>query len=356
MNVNIEYKYDYRKHYELKLPKDIWKNGKTGLINHGQICYFNSILQCLSHTLKLTDHLLSDQYSEKVRQQRESTKRTFFTNYILLMLKIWDVNTTTTSKYLLKCFDYMTGTNHNLNIQRDSHEIFLKLLDILNDCLSYPVKIKIKGNIRTETDILYKKAYDAWVSYLDDKTSIIIKLFSGLTVKIITCKKCSYKSYKFTPFNSISLSLDNEYDNLLDILKHNFKNETVKDWKCEKCNKKGCTIESWIWEMPKYINFHFMRAIYEQKNTKDIIYPHVDFKLNDIICPYKNDKNNYIYDLYSVNYHVGNDSDSGHYFSICKDLQNEWYIFNDANVSKLELENPPYSDSYILFYYRKFIK
>ena len=70
----------------------------------------------------------------------------------------------------------------------------------------------------------------------------------------------------------------------------------------------------------------------------------------------KNDKNHYIYSLYAINYHSGT-ANSGHYWSACKNLNNNWYLFNDGNVSKFHNINDLLTkDAYILFYHRKFIK
>lgn len=86
----------------------------------------------------------------------------------------------------------------------------------------------------------------------------------------------------------------------------------------------------------------------------------IDFQIDNLnlteyISKDKKDPNNYIYSLYAVNYHSGN-SRSGHYFSCCKNLNNNWYLFNDGDVSKIENSNILSKDAYILFYYRKFIK
>ena len=52
----------------------------------------------------------------------------------------------------------------------------------------------------------------------------------------------------------------------------------------------------------------------------------------------KNIKN--IYRLYGVVNHIGN-IDSGHYYSFCrnnirKNASNDWFVYNDENISKLQ--------------------
>ena len=72
---------------------------------------------------------------------------------------------------------------------------------------------------------------------------------------------------------------------------------------------------------------------------------------------YYNDKENqsWIYSLYAINCHIGN-KNSGHYYSICKNLNNNWYMYNDENIKEIKNNISNYSsDCYILFYHRMFI-
>ena len=49
---------------------------------------------------------------------------------------------------------------------------------------------------------------------------------------------------------------------------------------------------------------------------------------------------NVLYDLYGVVIHVGSSTNSGHYFSYCKNMQNgSWYECNDSSISGLSSES-----------------
>ena len=59
--------YDFYKNHKLVLDKKIYyKKGLSGIINIGNKCYSNSIIQCLSHTIKLTDYFLSCKFKQDV--------------------------------------------------------------------------------------------------------------------------------------------------------------------------------------------------------------------------------------------------------------------------------------------------
>jgi ubiquitin C-terminal hydrolase len=96
------------------------------------------------------------------------------------------------------------------------------------------------------------------------------------------------------------------------------------------------------------------------KLTNFVDFPIDQLDLTKYVCPIKSDPNNYIYSLYAINYHAGN-MQTGHYWSSVKNSDNNWYIFNDGNISRYNSNGDlktqlVTSDAYILFYYRKFIK
>ena len=62
-----------------------------------------------------------------------------------------------------------------------------------------------------------------------------------------------------------------------------------------------------------------------------------------------------VYDLYGVVIHVGNSTNSGHYYSFCKNMQNgSWYTCNDSHISGLSSESAALNkEAYLLFYQKR---
>ena len=90
---SLDYDYDFHKYYELKLQKSSYINkGLCGLLNIGNKCYMNSILQCLFHSLKLTDYILSVDYKQDLVSRKQKNEHYVLHSYVTLLNHVWDSN------------------------------------------------------------------------------------------------------------------------------------------------------------------------------------------------------------------------------------------------------------------------
>jgi len=361
---SIEYEYDFHKHYELKLNKTAYiTKGLCGLLNLGNKCYMNSILQCLFHSLQLTDYILSTQYKDDLETNKSKNEQYVLHSYVTLLNHVWESNQLIKPKTFIENLSKFHKKYYSLQ-QQDSHECLMYILDILHKALSYEVEVDIKGEVKNKTDILMKKSLEVWKGFYEKEYSFIINTFYGNIINNIKCLQCDYTEEVFEPYNHISLSIQDTSSSLNDCLDEYFRNEHIIDtWKCEKCQNHGCNKSSILWTLPNYLIINLKRFKQSEnhmvKKTNLITFPLQDLNLTKYISSDKNDANNYIYDLYAINYHGGG-LNSGHYWSACKNLDGGWYNFNDGNVFKYSQSNIDSQlitpDAYILFYHRKFIK
>lgn len=360
----IKYEYDFHRNYELLIKKDVYKtHGLCGLINMGNKCYLNSILQCLSNSLKLTDYFLTCKYKEDLDVHSNKNEHYFLNSYVSLINHIWDQNQLIKPKSIVENLGKFYRKYYGVQ-QQDSHECLLYILDILHKSISYEIEVEIKGEVRNRKDELMKKSLETWKNFYEKEYSFIIELFYGNLINNIRCNnnKCNFIQEVFEPYNTLSLTINNS-STLQECLDDYFENEVnyhITTWRCDKCNENGCNKSSSLWTLPNYIIINFSRfqcSVSKNnfcKNNKSITFPIDDLDLSKYVYKDKQDLNNYIYDLYAVNYHQG-ELNNGHYWSTCKNLDGNWYSYNDGNVSKLS-ERLDNENAYILMYHRKFIK
>ena len=358
--------YNFHNNYNLELKKEFYKKkGLSGIINTGNKCYSDSIIQCLSHTLKLTDYLLSNKLTKDIIESKLNKKKeySFVIQYKNLLLKLWEFNELINPVNYYK-HTYKLLEKYNNNIQQDSYEYLLDIINILHEALSYEINININGEIQNETDKLMKEYLLYWKKTYEKKYSCITEIFDATIINMIECNNCKYNNCQFESFNSLNIEINsiNNSTSLYNCLNNYFTSVNIKDWTCEECLKKGCNKHSKIFNVSNFLIIHLKR--FDNKCNK--ITTHIDFPIDDLdltsyICTQKNDPNNYIYSLYAVNYHYGTPK-NGHYWCSFKN-ENEWYTSNDGNISKYNTKlkselksNLVTSDAYILFYYRKFIK
>lgn len=356
----MSYDYDLHYHHELILDKSKYKSkGLTGLINLGNKCFMNSILQCLSNTLKLTDYFLSAKYKQDDSDQKNKRKSEYYLvlSYLNLIINAWETNQVLKPKSFVENISKFVPKYFKLD-QQDSHECLMYVLDYLHKALSYEIEVDITGIVQNETDVLMKQSLEQWSNFYKTGYSNIIETFNGMFYNKVSCQNCELKENIFEPFNSFSLNIPvigtTNLKNCLDTYFN--EDEQISSWKCEKCSGQGCVKSIKSWSLPNYLIIHLKRFT----NNGDKINTHIDFPIDDLnlteyISSDKNDPNNYIYSLYAVNYHSGT-TGGGHYWSACKNLDKNWYLYNDSNVSKLQNTNVLSKDAYILFYYRKYIK
>lgn len=353
------FQYDLHEHYELELPKQQYlRKGLSGLINTGNKCFLNSIIQCLSHTVFLTDHFLSRRHLKDDSNNNNKRKKEYYIvmTYTHLLVNLWESNQLLKPKSFTENLSKFIPKYFTLG-QEDSHECLMHILDLLHRGLSCQIDAQIKGEPQNIADELMKQSLLAWKKNYENDYSIMVETFHGTSHTSTKCISCNKVNDTFEPFNCISVNVPESSCTLQSCLNTFFTNsEEIPTWKCESCNKSSCYKSFKAWSLPNHLIIHLKR--FDNSGAKKNTY--VDSPIDNLdLTPYlstaKGDPNNYIYSLYAVNYHSGT-SKSGHYWSACKNLDNNWYLLNDGDVSKMHSIDSLAKDAYILFYHRKYIK
>lgn len=342
---------EYDMQLEYFLENDYTHKGLYGILNPGNRCYMISILQCLINTLPLTDFFTTNQHLPLLHKQDTAHMRALLYRYKKLLEDIYTKQRVANPvKFISVLAEF--DTMYQLDEEQDSQEFLLKFLEFLHVCMKHSIIIDIQGNAVTDADRLTEKCYTTWKTFFEDSYSVITEMFYSIQLEETRCTLCKTITTSFVPSNIIQLTIQDDTPSTIHELLDEFITErTVDGSSCDVCMTER-TSKTSLWYMSDQLIICFSRYSEYSKRVR-VEYPvDSDLDLTKYISPRKQDKNNYIYTLYAVNYHVGSIS-SGHYYTKCKNPDGNWYEFNDTSVTLSNSRDIVSSDAYILFFYRK---
>lgn len=271
-----------------------------GLLNLGNTCYFNSVLQCLLQVPQLSNYFIKNSYdgdSDFMKEYRSLTK----TFWLDRKNKIEDHSN------ILKLFKKKFKQFDNFD-QQDCQETLFCLIDIFEKEFETLVK-----------DIFYFKMIQETV-----------------------CPSETTRSHEHT---NIYMLYPTKPEQLLsELIKENQKWNTLEGFKDTKdVVHHVATTQSLIWTPPKILIFSIKMygKKFKTKIEEDIIlnnFLHKDSKYKNILLKYN---------LFATCTHIGSPN-GGHYIAYTKH-KDVWYLKDDENCRKIK--SIPLTDfHYILMY------
>ena len=313
----------------------------SGLINHGNTCYMNSVMQCLNCVTPLVAYFLEDAYLVDVNSSSP------YDGTIA-----WEVGAAFSAMVAgrknpvsLLALKGKVGEFHHQfsgSEQNDSHEFLMYLLAWLHEDLRGGSLPAFLGDGLTSHHVA--------AAGLNNEPSIVTLLFQGMHKHVIFCGNCQHESVSFEPFTVLSLALPASGNSTLKRLLHNYYEDTFITYKCPQCNKEGESLrKTFIQKMPPVLVLHLNRfeyAISARKKQNFVDFPVEGLSLRaHILC----DIPSATYSLCAVSNHFGTLS-GGHYTSYCRpSYGNVWYNCDDRSVSRLRTPVKT-SAAYLLFY------
>ncbi|RXM91328.1 Inactive ubiquitin carboxyl-terminal hydrolase 50 [Acipenser ruthenus] len=171
----------------------------TGLINSGNSCYMNAVLQCLSGTASLVEYLLSSVNQDELARRRSDVVCAFIT----LLTEMWTGEYEHISPVEIRTVIGSLHPQFASNTQQDAQELLLYLFNGLHEDLK-------KATVRKQPRGSLKRQEAGKSSGHSRETSIITHLFEGQLCYVTLCLQCDNQTRTNEVFTILSLPIPPE--------------------------------------------------------------------------------------------------------------------------------------------------
>ncbi|KAF3442285.1 hypothetical protein FNV43_RR16201 [Rhamnella rubrinervis] len=313
---------------------EVFNLSPRGLLNCGNSCYANAVLQCLTCTKPLIMYLLHRSHSGACCG-KDWCLMCELEQYVMMLQE--GGGPLSPSRIL----SHMRSINCHIGdgSQEDAHE-FLRLLVASMQSICLEV---LGGENKVDPRL--------------QETTFIQHTFGGNLRSKVKCLRCQHESERYENFMDLTLEIFGWVESLEDALTQFTTPEDLDGENMYRCGRCATYVRARkqlsIHEAPNILTIvlkRFQEGRYGKIN-KCITFP----DMLDMI-PFMTGMGDIppLYLLYAVVVHLDtqNASFSGHYVSYVKDLRGNWFRIDDTEVQPVPVNQVTSEEAYILFYMR----
>ncbi|XP_054167498.1 ubiquitin carboxyl-terminal hydrolase 46-like [Oppia nitens] len=319
-----------------------------GLVNFGNTCYCNSVLQALYFCRPFREKVLD----YKARNKRQ-TKETLLTCLADLFHNIATQKKKTGTVAPKKFIGRLRKENEVFDnyMQQDAHEFLNYLLNTIADLLQAPdnektnsnTNVTTNANINVNTNVSTNANINANPSNNCNQSNQcwVRDIFQGTLTNETRCLNCESLSSKDEDFLDLSVDVD-QNTSITHCLRVFSNTETLSSehkYYCEKCcSKQEAQKRMRIKKLPMILALHLKRFKYTESQNRHtklsyrVVFP-LELRLFNKTSNVESDDK--LYDLVAVVIHCGSGPNRGHYISIVKSF-GFWLLFDDDLVDKID--------------------
>ncbi|KAK3091748.1 hypothetical protein FSP39_022316 [Pinctada imbricata] len=371
--------------------------GLRGLINLGNTCFMNCIVQALIHTPVLRDFFLADKHN--CQPLSAESGQCLVCEMARLFQEFYSGNRTPHIPFRLLHLVWTNARHLAGYEQQDAHEFLIAALDVLHrHCKGY-----------TDDKLL---AINRFFTGKNGTTAgnphhcncIIDQIFTGGLQSDVTCQQCNNVSTTIDPIWDISLDLGPgpplpntnssssssptsgftnspgtyESTSLIDCLKRFTKPEHLGSSakiKCSICKSyQESTKQLTMKKLPVVACFHLKRfehsTGYHKKISTFVSFPE-ELDMTPFMSSSRNNNNGYRnqiiqesakslscenkYSLFAVVNHMGT-IECGHYTCYIRQHKDQWFKCDDHLITRADLPTVLKSEGYLLFYHKQILE
>ena len=185
--------------------------GISGLVNLGNTCFLNSVLQSILHTPMLSEFFTGDSVASLIHpsKDRGGVILALELNALakeIVANKFSKVNPLKFHKSFIRVFPFFDGVQ-----QHDCHECLSAVLDTLHEELRRVGDNNVSNILSLENPVdkefEMKEADEQWKSLQGNKGSLISDVCGGQSRRTLICEQCGNRKVLFEIFNNLSLPI-----------------------------------------------------------------------------------------------------------------------------------------------------